>query len=171
MNCQTGKYIQNQSKNKPYHSKERLISYQFHVLEWFIYVLFDHTFPCCIVVKNVNCFNVGNFCLEFRRRIRQETGWHKLRVAHKNIIMTRDERWKVDLFTAHPRWFIYRSVSSSSHQNELQRSPTSCKVLRSLELAHRIYYSVDRIFVIVLLSMHPIWFVDSVYSWSQLHQK
>ena len=32
MNCQTGKYIQNQSKNKPYHMKERLISYQFHVL-------------------------------------------------------------------------------------------------------------------------------------------
>ena len=52
---------------------------------------------------------------------------------------------------------IYHSVSS--HQTELQRSATSCKVLRSsepkfsnlcnLELAHRIYYqyySVDRIF-------------------------
>ena len=76
--------------------------------------------------------------------------------------MTRDERWKVNLFTAHPRWFIYRSVSS--HQTELQRSATSCKVLRSfepkvsnlcnLELAHRIYYqyySVDCIFVIVQL--------------------
>ena len=44
--------------------------------------------------------------------------------------------------------FIYHSVSS--HQTELQRSATSCKVLRSfepkvsnlcnLELAHRIYY-------------------------------
>ena len=33
MNCQTGKYIQHQSKNKPYHMKERLISYQFHVLD------------------------------------------------------------------------------------------------------------------------------------------
>ena len=97
------------------------------------------------------------------------------------FIMTRDERWKVNLFTAHPRWFTYRSVSS--HQTELQRSATSCKVLRSfepkvsnlcnLELAHRIYYqhySVDRIFVIVLLSMQPVWFVDSVYCWSQLHQ-
>ena len=30
--------------------KERLISYQFHVLDLFIYVQFDHTFPCCIVV-------------------------------------------------------------------------------------------------------------------------
>ena len=78
------------------------------------------------------------------------------------FIMTRDERWKVNLFTAHPRWFTYRSVSS--HQTELQRSATSCKVLRSfepkvsnlcnLELAHRIYYqyySVDRIFVICIL--------------------
>ena len=33
MNCQTGKYIQHQSKNEPYHMKERLISYQFHVLD------------------------------------------------------------------------------------------------------------------------------------------
>ena len=33
MNCQTGKYIQHQNKNKPYHMKERLISYQFHVLD------------------------------------------------------------------------------------------------------------------------------------------
>ena len=32
--------------------KERLISYQFHVLDLFIYVRFDHTFPCCIVVKD-----------------------------------------------------------------------------------------------------------------------
>ena len=31
--------------------KEILISYQFHVLDWLIYVQFDHTFPCCIVVK------------------------------------------------------------------------------------------------------------------------
>ena len=76
MNCQTGKYIQHQNKNKPYHMKERLISYQFHVLDLFIYVRFDHTVPCCIVVKDVKIFNVGNFCLEFRRRIRQETGWH-----------------------------------------------------------------------------------------------
>ena len=53
MNCQTGKYIQYQNKNKPYYMKERLISYQFHVLDWFIYVQFDHTFPCCIVVKAV----------------------------------------------------------------------------------------------------------------------
>ena len=30
--------------------KERLISYQFHGLDLFIYVQFDHTFPCCIVV-------------------------------------------------------------------------------------------------------------------------
>ena len=37
--------------------KEILISYQFHVLDWFIYVRFDHTFPCCIVVKDVNIFN------------------------------------------------------------------------------------------------------------------
>ena len=84
--------------------------------------------------------------------------------------MTRDERWKVNLFTAHPSWFIYRSVSS--HQTELQRSATSCKVLRSFEpkvsnlcnfeLAHRIYYqyfSVDRIFVTVPLSVQPVWFV------------
>ncbi len=66
MNCQTGKYIQHQNKNGPYHIKEGLISYQFHVLDLFIY----------IVVKDVNIFNFGYFCLEFRRRIRQETGWH-----------------------------------------------------------------------------------------------
>ena len=29
--------------------------------------------------------------------------------------------------------------------------------------------STTSIFVIVLLSMHPVWFVDSVYCWSQLH--
>ena len=88
--------------------------------------------------------------------------------------MTRDERWKVNLFTAHPRWFIYRWVSP--HQTKLQRSTTSCKVLqssehkvsnlRNLELAYPIYYqyySVDRISVIVLLSMQPVWFVDTVY--------
>ena len=59
--------------------KERLISYQFHVLDSLIYVRFDHTFPCCIVVTDVKFFNQcrGNFCLEFRRRICQETGWHK----------------------------------------------------------------------------------------------
>ena len=57
MNCQTGKYIQHQNKNKPYHVKERLISYQFHVQDLFMYVRFDHTFPCCIVVKDVKFFN------------------------------------------------------------------------------------------------------------------
>ena len=76
MDCKTGKYIQHQNKNKPYHMKERLIFYQLHVLDLFIYVRFDYTFPCCIVVTDVKFFNVGNFCLEFRRRIRQETGWH-----------------------------------------------------------------------------------------------
>ena len=57
MNRQTGKYIQHQNKNKPHHMKERLICYQFHVLDWLIYVRFDHTFPCCIVVKDVKFFN------------------------------------------------------------------------------------------------------------------
>ena len=63
----------------------------------------------------------------------------------------------------------------------IQFHPTrpSCKDLRqvlwsfkpkvsnlcNLELAHQIYYqyySLDHLFVIVLLSMHPVWFVDSV---------
>ena len=66
MNCQTGKYIQHQSKNIPYHMKERLISYQFHVLGWFIYIRFDHTFPCCIVMKDVKFFNQ---CPKFLPRI------------------------------------------------------------------------------------------------------
>ena len=76
--------------------------------------------------------------------------------------MATDERWKVNLFIAHPCWFIYHSVSS--HQTELQRSATSRKVLQlsepsvpnlcNLELAHWIYYQyylVDCIFVIVQL--------------------
>ena len=163
--------------------KERLISYQFHVLDWFIYVRFDHTFPCCIVVKDVKVFNQ---CRKFLPRISSShTSRNRLALnksAHKNIIMTTDERWKVNLFIAHPCWFIYCLVSS--HETVLQRSATSCKVLRSsepsvsnlcnLELAHGIYYqyySVDCIFVIVLLSMQSVWFVDTVYCWSQLHQK
>ena len=66
MNCQTGKYIQHQNKNKPHHMKERLISYQFHVLDLFMYVRFDHTSPCCIVVKDVKTFNQ---CRKFLPRI------------------------------------------------------------------------------------------------------
>ena len=57
--------------------KERLISYQFHVLDLFIYVRFDHTFQCCIAVKDVKVFNQ---CWKFLPRIsssqHQETGWH-----------------------------------------------------------------------------------------------
>ena len=64
MDCKTGKYIQHQNKNKPYHMKERLISYQ--LLDLFIYVQFDHTFPCCIVVTDVNFFNQ---CRKFLPRI------------------------------------------------------------------------------------------------------
>ena len=45
---------------------ERLISYQFHRLDWFIWVRFDHTFPCCIFVKDVNIFNQ---CRKFLPRI------------------------------------------------------------------------------------------------------
>ena len=46
--------------------KERLISYQFHILNWFICVLFDHTFSCSVVVKDVNLFN---HCRNFQPRI------------------------------------------------------------------------------------------------------
>ena len=76
MNCQNGKYIQHQSKNKPYHMKERLIFYQFHVLDLFIYVQFDHTFPHCIVMKDMKCFNQ---CRKFLPQIlssHTSTGWH-----------------------------------------------------------------------------------------------
>ena len=73
MNCQTGKYIQHQSKNKSYHMKERLISYQFHVLDWFIYVWFDHTFPCFIVVKDVKFVSQ---CWKFLPWIFIIAGWH-----------------------------------------------------------------------------------------------
>ena len=34
--------------------KERLISYQFHILDLFICVLFDKSFLCCIVAKDVS---------------------------------------------------------------------------------------------------------------------
>ena len=59
--------------------------------------------------------------------------------------------------------------------DKLQSSATvwpNVSNLYNLDFAHQIcyqYYSVDRIFVIVLLSLQPVWFVDTVYCWSQLH--
>ena len=120
MNCLTGEYIQHQSKNKPYHMKERLISYQLRVLDWFICVRSDHTFPCCTVVKDVNVFHVGIFCLEFRRRISRN--WLALNNGcTKNIIMTTDKRWKVNLFL-------------HIHGDSVRFHPTiqSCKDLRQV---------------------------------------
>ena len=84
--------------------KERLISYQFNVLDLFIYMRFDHTFLCCIVVKDVKIFNQ---CRNFLPRISSShTSGNRLALnnsRHKNIILTTDERWKVNLYTAHPR--------------------------------------------------------------------
>ena len=101
--------------------------------------------------------------------------------AHKNIMMTTDERWKVNLFIAHPVnlftvWFhppdrvakiCDKLESSALHEPYISK-------LCNLELTQQIYYqyySVDHIFVIVLSSMEPVWFVDTVYCQSQLHQK
>ena len=93
MNCQTGKYIQHQ--NKPYHVKERLISYQFHVLDWFIYVRFDHTFPCCIVVKDVKVFNQ---CRKFLPRISSSHTSRNRLALNKSSTWNynNDKRWKLE---------------------------------------------------------------------------
>ena len=45
--------------------KERVISHQFNILDWFICMQFDHTFLCCIAVEDMNVFNVQIFCLKF----------------------------------------------------------------------------------------------------------
>ena len=72
------------------------------------------------------------------------------------------------LFTPYPRWFIYYSVLS--HDTVLRRSATSCNVLRSCETnvwnfpnLEPQYYSANSIFVIVMLFMQPVLFVDTVY--------
>ena len=58
----------------------------------------------------------------------------------------------VDLFTTSPSCKDLRQVAKFCDRLKVSD-------LCNLELAHRIYYqhySVDRIFVIVLLSMHPV---------------
>ena len=47
--------------------------------------------------------SASNFVVAY---VKKQAGFKK-RVAHKNIIMTRDERWKVNLFTAHPRYLPF----------------------------------------------------------------
>ena len=54
--------------------KERLISYQFYVLDWFIYVRFDHTFPCCIgrekreIFQSMSEISASNFVVAYVRK-------------------------------------------------------------------------------------------------------
>ena len=51
------------------------------------------------IFQSMSEISASNFVVAY---VKKQAGIKK-RVAHKNIIMTRDERWKVNLFTAHPR--------------------------------------------------------------------
>ena len=83
--------------------------------------------------------------------------------------MTKDERWKVNLLTLYPCWFIYHSVSS--HQTVLQRSATlqmcepNVSNFCNLELAHQNIWPIQLItflwwyFCLCSLFYLLIWFI------------